>query len=534
MDYLIPCLINIVSNYYLPNSFIMKLFSLDGLHGSISYLLSLFNITTNIFAEYKNNIIERYGYYLILSIFNMLITRFIWINPKIISYILIMFQTPAIMTHILNSHDIRTKVNHEINITMSKVLSKLIEYLSFTYLDQRLTITYLELVQFVSNHNDILTLLFDIVKNIITVVLITHVKTYSGNVYYSLLKKIYKYKTGSIYKSYAIPDAKLKMINLIKTRNWQKLNDANSMKLIMQLYQAKTDPTKLSQFITDFMNGINKTLSIKTIMLTLQLFNTYNNNLIYLIPFTSLYFCKKTSDYIYIILSTIVAYFTNNYLVCSIISNLLPSIFSDDFIVQSYCYTYNKIKTKIIETYKVNKEYTLIYLTNILFIVCAQFTYDHNIFLYLLVSTLLLKSSDQLLLYILLNLVPCLSSYNLIHSINNLIMMYFLFDYIKNPIITFIINCYSYILLKFNISRINMFYFPNETTSNEISILDDTNFIKKISIDSVILESTENIITPRLIVNDDLIENDVIKVNRDPIHLVEIDDTIDDSEILFV
>jgi len=224
---------------------------------------------------YGTSLIDRYIYYILLTIIVYSIKVFFWLESHTyiaaVSYTLVI---PKTLTYLLKyspmSHIIVAKETI-IKIMMAKQIKLFLSYYSKTYLNKNIKIKYTELLPFIDDYNNILSLFFNILKNSLLLFLLSKAK--NNNYYYELIKYIYNYKTGELINSYNYDSARTYLISTMENKRWEELSKPNIYKAIFHLYDlGRSDEDNIIKIV--FINVNLKLLKFFTIWSLTSVTNT--------------------------------------------------------------------------------------------------------------------------------------------------------------------------------------------------------------------------------------------------------------------
>ena len=265
-------------------------------------------------------------------------------------------------------------------------------------------------------------------------ILLTFIKNYSAKFYYKILKYVYNYKTGDILKSFNYETAKTTILKILYEKKWSELMTTSTHRAMIVLYQ-------LNEENTNFIKNLIQTFELKLARFfciwTLASFI----NQIYLIPLISFFWViyrkKDKIDYykiIFIILSVIAAYFYNNYLVISFISEFASSLLLNGGVLSLFRMLFKKTKKKLKIVWQRNENnldhfaiFTYIVLLNQLVIPSDKKLLSIQYLLFLISNH---NYVSNILLLILLT-TGYISDFNVFHLILNSLILYFARDILK-------------------------------------------------------------------------------------------------------
>jgi len=495
--YLIAIIISIITPDY---NLLLKLITLDSIYSSFDFIKSYYDkdisesqIIINNSKLYLNSFFDRLIYYALNYLFYLTVCLFLWQDDLYpIYYLLLTFTMPPVLNYILDTPPFISvfKIKEKTILTLiSKQLTNVINNVSDMYIcdnhDNKNNIkrlTHKELKPLLNDYKQTINYTSEIIKNIITVLMMTYMKRNYANTYYRMTKYLYSYKTGEVIQSYNIPSAKTTVINIISNRNWGEFLKPDIYNAILQLYENSLYDDKnniVNIFVKNSKFKILKMFSIWTL-------SVICNDLIY-IPILNivllLYRLDSTISVIllkilFLFIGYLISYNTNSYLITSLSTSFLYDLITSGFIKNICVSIYNKIQKNIIKIYNYNQKYFInIFLYN--FLVGIIFYFIGNIYLssiFLIKSILEINIRRDIMLVILLSSMY-LSEFNLIHYLVNFVILSISYNYIYDNLLKYknkYYNQYHSKNIKININT-DVFMLPKDDFINAISVEDNTN-----------------------------------------------------------
>lgn len=223
----------------------------DGIFSGFYFLYKYFQkdltenqILNSVGDIYIIDTITRYQYYILLDIFYYLISLLIFFKTDYLYYIFFPFILPPFINFLYGNTEIGkiffNSIINKRNIFFkkfcSKQLSKLIENYSFITGTPPLNITYKKIMPVWDHLDNITDIIISILKNILIITGINHLKSNYSNVSYNFFKKIYNYKSGEVISTnLTLEQAQSNIRSMILKNEWNKITSAqiiNSFKII--------------------------------------------------------------------------------------------------------------------------------------------------------------------------------------------------------------------------------------------------------------------------------------------------------------
>lgn len=498
--------INII-NFCFEYNFLLKILTLDSLFNAIHFIkiyinsnLSESQIIVHTNNLYSGSLLDRYIYYLGIYLIYKIVCIFMWTSNIYWLYYLFMLSiAPGIINKIFDSNvflRIRLIKEQFIKIIISKIFTYIIKFYSKLYLNKDVNIKYHEIIILFEDYRDTVNYFQNVLKNILIILGLSYVKSYSTKMYYGIIKYIYNYKTGDMLISFNGLSAKQCLINIIDNKKWHELSKPNAYKAILYLYQinnAKSDLIK--NLITKF------NISLIKMFTTWTLAALFSN--IYIVSILSIgmlfykRFIKKTDceNFLFELLINIssffVGYFYNSYLLVGALCHFGAKIIFNKVTHIITKVLIKSIRKKILKIVKNNSELAISYVIIISYILILKYLNIQqnyliiglNIFAYVLMN---IEIRKQIIFAVML-LIGNLSDFNPFHIIFNLFVLYLLFGVlepeniinIQDNFIVNITNCFYFLKIQkkellntkifANIFRLRMYF--RQLISNIFNII---------------------------------------------------------------
>lgn len=365
---------------------------------------------------YSKSIITRYVYYGLSQLFYKTICLLFYTSYiPIIKYVFVLTLIPKILNYILTSKLFENIITFKESVTKiisAKLLSLIIKYGSAIYLNMTVTIDVNELMPIFNNYDNTKKILGQVLINVAILLVLALIKFFSpNNYYYKVATLIYNYKLGDNLESIVIEksnnkqinDYKKQIINIITNKEWKKLIEANSLKIMYQLYVNRDNNTndfdKFVQnvFISNFWVSIIWSLSGWALNISDSLL---------IVPLISLYVLFMRENTINVIkLLTIIGggfsgYFTNSLFLTCFLCEFSYILLINRITLNIIKFIFEKIKEFTHKIYFQNYKY-IIY--NILTTLTYLNTFDSNAFFVNIIINILhiaLLNFDNTLLFI--------------------------------------------------------------------------------------------------------------------------------------
>lgn len=360
-------------------------------------------IIDNYNSLYKVTSIERYIYYIILTILFYILTIFFWIDTNIIKYIFCLSAHPLIVNTLCNKYPFNNiiKYIYECCEDLMKLLCAI-----------QITVVMRDIAEYICrkkceiNTIDIYNSLFkdpyfkipleECIKNFITILLLTFLKKHYRK-FYKYFKGVYNLKYGKINEN---PIKYLQ--NIIENKKWYMLHDTNTMHIIIKIIEENPDKYIGNKIFNEFKYDIFKCTSIWTI-------SSYLNSIYYIFILFNIFllyeFKKKYNNIIIkriilITISTIIGILTENYILAILICYLSKFIKFNIYNIITYCINILK------------KIHFKIELFEFLLLAIFIILYKNSVGIPLL---LCITSNNARILYLCLLFIGSLSNYNIFH-----------------------------------------------------------------------------------------------------------------------
>jgi hypothetical protein len=243
--YFIMFILFVYSSVYInPNLFILSI-SFDGIFNGVHFAkyyikkdLTESNIITNIPDIYNIDLISRYEYYLLLNFVAFILLPLTLFIRTIIIYLLIIPQ----IVYKINTSNYGQYIKEKKNLFLKKFLSKQISKYIKKYSNNDLKIHYKEIIPLWSSVNNIESMCWSVIKNLLIITAVNYLKQNYSNMSYNVIKKFYTYKTGVKINTLSLQEAKDNIKNVIINKSWDKLYDVqftNSLKIVYIDYSNK-------------------------------------------------------------------------------------------------------------------------------------------------------------------------------------------------------------------------------------------------------------------------------------------------------
>jgi hypothetical protein len=248
----IPILINS------PKDILILGITCDGIYSGLYFLYKYFNkdltenqILTSISDIYIIDTITRYEYYLILNLIYYLINTIIFFKEIYLYYILYIFLLPTTINYIYCKTEngkiffnlIINKRNIFLKKFFSKQISKFIENNSFITGSPPLVLSYNKIMPMWDHIENMTEVIISILKNILIITIINHLKINMNNISYNFVKKLYNYKSGEeVSTKLNLEEAQKNIRLMIINNNWDSITTAritNSLKTIYINYDTQ-------------------------------------------------------------------------------------------------------------------------------------------------------------------------------------------------------------------------------------------------------------------------------------------------------
>lgn len=248
------------------DNFIFLAFTIDSLFSSIGFLrinlienLSQSQTLTRLYSLYQFKIIDRYLYYISLTVLYNILKLAFWGNyylEQVLYLVLIVTLCPTLLNVILSNYfgDILFKINVEktrlLKVLVSKAISKLVNFMSEVSLDLRPELHYMELMPIFRNRHQTVRFFYSFISSFIFSTLIHYLKTNSNKFYAKLIRYFYNLKTGDYIGKIDEYKAKSKITQVIVKREWSDLIRPDVTQSLFYLYKNNQSTDILYKFTT--------------------------------------------------------------------------------------------------------------------------------------------------------------------------------------------------------------------------------------------------------------------------------------------
>lgn len=504
---LVPLLLTV---YMIPScSLLLKLTTLDSFFISINFIISFLNreleeidiININS-SVYERSALDRYILYCILQCIYSIGSIFLWIHSfPLLSNVLLIFAIPIITNYVLKSYAYRIiakKKEYFIKKMIAKYLSRLITSFSKIYLNKdNVYVGYKKLMPLLDDYQQTISYTYDIIKTSFVLFLLARIKKYSPWLH-SFTKRVYKHQTGHMAKSYNEYDAKCKLIAMINDEKWDELLKPDTQKAIIKLYYANDQGVNI---IDELLQKFKyKVLKISALYVMSSFFKC-----LYIIPVGSVCFLmyrdKICLNSIYRLVGPLFSIFCiifgsslNEYLLVTLISEILYSTCFNPLMLNAYKSIYKKIRKMVIKTYYNNKKDNMFVLVTLICMIIMPYFINSSIILMFginMINQLLINQNfDRSIVTLILYGTTYLSNFNEFHIIFNTLVIYFLIPILRK-------------LLKILNNYIIRYFLPNEDNDELLNFDDKPYRVVK----------SEPIISP-VPLDDIFDDNKLLKENR--------------------
>jgi hypothetical protein len=248
----IPILINSVKDIFILG------ITCDGIYSGLYFLYKYFNkdLTENQILKSVSDIyiidtLTRYQYYFILNLIYYLINIILFFKEIYLYYIFYILLLPPLINYIYSKTDngkiffnfIITKRNIFLKKFFSKQISKFIEKNSFITGSPPLVLSYNKIMPLWEHIDNMTDVIISILKNILIITIINHLKINMNNLSYNFIKKLYNYKSGEeVSTKLNLEEAQKNIRLMIINNDWNSITSAritNSLKTIYINYDTQ-------------------------------------------------------------------------------------------------------------------------------------------------------------------------------------------------------------------------------------------------------------------------------------------------------
>jgi hypothetical protein len=230
----------------------------DGIYSGLYFLYKYFNkdLTENQIISSVNDIymidtLTRYEYYFILNLLYYLINILLFFKEFYLYYIFYIFILPPTINYIYSKTEdgkiffnfIIIKRNTFLKKFFSKQISKFIENNSFITGSPSLVLSYNKIMPIWEHIDNVSDVIISILKNILVITIINHLKINMSNISYNFVKKLYNYKSGEeVSTKLNLIEAQKNIRQMIINNDWNSITSAritNSFKTIFINYDTQ-------------------------------------------------------------------------------------------------------------------------------------------------------------------------------------------------------------------------------------------------------------------------------------------------------
>lgn len=230
----------------------------DGIYSGLYFLYKYFNkdLTENQIISSVNDIyivdtLTRYEYYFILNLLYYFLNIILFFKEIYLYYILYVFLLPPTINYIYSKSEngkiffnfIITKRNIFLKKFFSKQISKFIENNSFITGSPPLVLSYNKIMPLWEHIDNITDVVISMLKNILIITIINHLKINMSNISYNFIKKLYNYKSGEeVSTKLNLLEAQKNIRLMIINNDWNSITTAritNSLKTIFINYDTQ-------------------------------------------------------------------------------------------------------------------------------------------------------------------------------------------------------------------------------------------------------------------------------------------------------
>jgi len=230
----------------------------DGIYSGLYFLYKYFNkdLTENQIISSVNDIyiidtITRYEYYFILNLVYYLTNIILFFKQIYLYYILYILILPPTINYLYSKTEngkiffnfIITKRNIFLKKFFSKQISKFIENNCFITGSPPLVVSYNKIMPLWEHIDNVSEVITSMVKNILIITIINHLKINMSNISYNFVKKLYNYKSGEdVSTKLKLVEAQKNIRLMIINNDWNSITSAkitNSLKTIYINYDTQ-------------------------------------------------------------------------------------------------------------------------------------------------------------------------------------------------------------------------------------------------------------------------------------------------------
>jgi len=230
----------------------------DGIYSGLYFLYKYFNkdltenqILISINEIYIIDTLTRYQYYFILNLVYYLINIALFFKEIYSYYIFYILLLPPTINYIYSKTEngkiffnfIISKRNIFLKKFFSKQISKFIENNSFITGTPSLVLSYNKIMPIWEHIDNLTDVIISMLKNILIITIINHLKINMSNVSYNFVKKLYNYKSGEeVSTKLNLIEAQKNIRLMIINNDWSIITSAkitNSLKTIYINYDTQ-------------------------------------------------------------------------------------------------------------------------------------------------------------------------------------------------------------------------------------------------------------------------------------------------------
>ena len=230
----------------------------DGIYSGLYFLYKYFNknltenqILISISDIYIIDTLTRYQYYFILNLLYYSINIILFFREIYLYYILYILLLPPTINYIYSKTEngkiffnfIINKRNIFFKKFFSKQISKFIENNSFITGSPPLVLSYNKIMPLWEHIDNVSDVIISMLKNILIITIINHLKINMSNISYNFVKKLYNYKSGEeVSTKLNLEEAQKNIRLMIINNDWNSITSAritNSLKTIYINYDTQ-------------------------------------------------------------------------------------------------------------------------------------------------------------------------------------------------------------------------------------------------------------------------------------------------------
>ena len=230
----------------------------DGIYSGLYFLYKYFNknltenqIINSVSDIYIIDTITRYEYYFILNLIYYLTNIILFFKEIYLYYIIYIFLLPPSINYIYSKTEygkiffnfIIIKRNIFFKKFFSKQISKFIENNSFITGSPSLVLSYNKIMPLWDHIDNVSEVIISMLKNILIITIINHLKINMSNISYNFVKKLYNYKSGEeVSTKLNLEEAQQNIRLMIINNDWNSITSAritNSLKTIYINYDTQ-------------------------------------------------------------------------------------------------------------------------------------------------------------------------------------------------------------------------------------------------------------------------------------------------------